>query len=229
MYGNKRILGLIPARGGSKGLPGKNIRPLAGKPLLAWTIEAAQQSEFVDRVVLSSDDEAILDCGRRWGADVPFVRPAPLAADDTPGMAVVRHALEQLPGYDHVVLLQPTSPLRSGKDVDGAIQRLFSANAPACVSVTPAEKSPYWMYFLSGDYRLQPVLPLADRAVNRQSLPDVYVLNGAVYVAEIGWLQQSGSFLSEQTVAYLMPVERSVDIDSERDFALAEAWLRVAR
>lgn len=229
MYGDKRILGLIPARGGSKGLPGKNIRPLAGKPLLAWTIEAALQSGFVDRVVLSSDDESILACGRQWGADVPFVRPAHLAADDTPGTAVVQHALEQLPGYDHVVVLQPTSPLRSGKDIDGAIERLFSTKAPACVSVTMAEKSPYWMFFLSGDYRLQPVLPFADRAVNRQSLPDVYVLNGAVYVAEIGWLQQSGSFLSEQTVAYLMPVDRSVDIDSERDLALAEAWLKIPR
>lgn len=229
MYRDKRILGLIPARGGSKGLPGKNIRPLAGKPLLAWTIEAARGSRYLDRIVLSSDDEAILACGRQWGAETPFVRPRHLAADDAPGMAVVLHALEQLPGYDWVVLLQPTSPLRLAQDIDAAIERLHDCGAPACVSVTAVDKSPYWMYFLSGEHCLQPVLPLSERAVNRQCLPDIYVLNGAVYVAEIAGLQASGSFLGGGAVAYVMPASRSVDIDTERDFALAEAELAAVR
>jgi N-acylneuraminate cytidylyltransferase len=228
MFGNKRVLALIPARGGSKGVPGKNIRALAGKPLLAWTVAAAQGSRYIDRIVLSSDDEAILEVGRCCGAETPFVRPAHLSGDQARGVDVVVHAIEAVPGYDYVVLLQPTSPLRAVEDIDGAIELMMQRTAPACVSVTRADKSPYWMYFVDQAGGMAPVLKREQRAVNRQELPDVYVLNGAVYVAEISWFLQHRSFLTEQTVAYPMPQARSVDIDTERDFAVTE-WILSTR
>ncbi|NJD05356.1 MAG: acylneuraminate cytidylyltransferase family protein [Methylococcaceae bacterium] len=225
MYQGKRILAVIPARGGSKGLPGKNIRPLAGKPLLAWSIEAARRSRYIDRIVLSSDDPAIMETARQWGAEVPFRRPPELATDQALGIDVVLHAIEQVPGFDYVVLCQPTSPLRLAEDIDGAIEKLFETAAPVCVSVTETEKTPYWMFTLAQGDRMVPVMEHPNRSVNRQELPKVYVLNGAVYVAEIGWFQRVRSFLTDQTLGYVMPANRSVDIDSERDFLLAEILL----
>jgi N-acylneuraminate cytidylyltransferase len=225
MFADKRFLAVIPARGGSKGLPGKNIRPLAGKPLLAWSIEAARRSRYIDHIVLSTDDAAIIEVGRQLGIDVPFVRPSYLSSDIAVGVDVILHAIEQVPGYDYVVLCQPTSPLRIAEDIDGAIEKVFVTGAPVCVSVTEAEKPPYWMFTLADQDLMIPVLQHPDRSVNRQSLPPVYLLNGAVYVAEIEWFKQSRSFLTDQTVAYVMPASRSVDIDTVRDFAIAEWWL----
>jgi len=220
-----KMLALIPARGGSKGLPGKNIRPLAGKPLIAWTIEAARASRYVSRVVVSSDDEAILAVARAYGADVPFVRPLDLARDDTPGIDVVLHALDCLPDYDWVVLLQPTSPLRSAEDIGQAITRCLQGGAPACVSVTAAPSNPWWMFHVEEDGWMASFLPAAERPTRRQDLPELYALNGAVYVARVDWLRQTRSFLTEETVAYVMPAERSVDIDTLLDFRLAECLL----
>jgi N-acylneuraminate cytidylyltransferase len=225
MYRGKKFLAVIPARGGSKGLPGKNIRPLAGKPLLAWSIEAARRSRYIDRIVLSSDDPAIMATARQWGAEAPFQRPAELATDQALGIDVVLHAIEQVAGFDYVVLCQPTSPLRIAEDIDGAIEKLFQTGAPVCVSVTEAEKTPYWMFTLAESDRMVPVMEHPDRSVNRQELPKIYVLNGAVYVAEIGWFKKARSFLTDETLGYVMPASRSVDIDTERDFLLAETLL----
>lgn len=222
-----KVLAVIPARGGSKGLPGKNIRPLAGKPLIAWTIEAARGARWVDRVIVSSDDEAILAVARAWGADTPFVRPAELAADDTPGIAVVFHALDALPGYDWVVLLQPTSPLRTAADIDRAIERCWADDAPACVSVTEAPCTPGWLFHLDDNHRLRGYLPEAQRPKRRQDSPELFTLNGAVYVARSAWFRQTGGFLTEETRAWPMPPERSVDIDTLLDFRLAELLLSV--
>lgn len=219
----KRLLALITARGGSKGLPRKNVLPVGGKPLIAWTISAAIEAEFVDHVVLSSDDDEIIKTAMKWGCTVPFRRPTELASDTASSMDVVLHALDQLPGYDFVVLLQPTSPLRTSRDIDAAFLLLQASGAPSCVSVCEAEQSPYWMYRLAEDGKLEDLLPLPTAAKRRQDLPPVYVLNGAIYIANVDWLRSTKSFLGDGSIAYLMPKERSIDIDTADDF---EAFYR---
>lgn len=211
-----RVLAVIPARGGSKGVPRKNVREAGGRPLIGWTIEAARGAQSLDRVILSSDDAEIIEVAGRLGLEAPYVRPAELAGDKTPTIDVLLDALARLPGHDWVVLLQPTSPLRTAADIEGAIARCVETGAPACVSVTPAQESPYWMYTVAEAGRMQPLLPQA-AATRRQDLPPVYSLNGAVYVARAGFLQERRSFLQPETVAYVMPVERSLDIDTEAD------------
>lgn len=224
MIDAQAVLAVIPARGGSKGLPGKNIRQAGGKPLIAWTIEAARGARLVDRVILSSDDAAIIAVAREWGCEAPFVREARLAGDETPTIEVVLDALARLPGYPWVVLLQPTSPLRTAADVDGAIARCAALGAPSCVSVCPARESPYWMYTLAEGSRLAPLLP-AGMPTRRQDLPAVYSLNGAVYVARADWLARERKFVTTETVAYEMPAERSLDIDTESDLIQLQALL----
>lgn len=206
-------------------MPGKNIRPLKGRPLIGWSIEAACASRYVSRVVVSSDDEEILAVARDQGAETPFRRPASLAGDATPGMDVVLHALDQLAGFEWVVLLQPTSPLRLAADIDAAIEQCLKTNAPACVSVCEAPASPWWMFEVGAECRMRSFLPAEQRPIRRQDLPDLYALNGAVYVAKTEWLRMSLSFLTEETVAYVMPSARSVDIDTLFDFQLAECLL----
>lgn len=227
MIQGKTVLAVIPARGGSKGVPRKNIRLVAGKPLIAWTIETAQQSAYLDRIVVSTEDEEIADVARQYGAEVPFLRPQELAQDDTPGIEPVLHTVECLLGYDFVVLLQPTSPLRTAGDIDRCIEVCVERGALACVSVTPADKPPQWMYVLDQAFRLQPIVPQEQFISRRQDAPDIYVLNGAVYVAQTEWLKASRSFLTETTAAYVMPKERSLDIDSELDFLIAAELLKV--
>lgn len=217
MINGKSIIAIIPARGGSKGLPRKNVRLLGGKPLIAWTIEAAWASRYLDRVILSSDDDEIITVAATYGCDVPFKRDPTLAADDTPSIEVVIDALERCSGYDMVVLLQPTSPLRTAEDIDKAIEQCEALNAPACVSVCETEQSPYWMYTLEHGARLLPIIP-SSTFTRRQDLPSAYILNGAVYVAQTDWLFKEHTFISAATVAYVMPTARSIDIDTEDDF-----------
>lgn len=217
MITGRRTLGVITARGGSKGLPGKNVMPAAGRPLIAWTVDAALASRSIDRLVLSTDDGAIAAAARRHGCDVPFMRPAALATDSATSIDVILHALEEVPGFDVVVLLQPTSPLRTAADIDAACD-LVGAGAPAAVSVAPVEQSPYWMYRLDDGRALTPVLPLPAGVSRRQDLPPVYALNGAVYVADVAWLRRTRTFVTAETVAHVMPIERSIDIDTAADF-----------
>lgn len=224
VIGGKTVIAIVPARGGSKGLPGKNIVPVGGKPLLAWTIEAARKARYLDRIILSSDDDAIIAVALQLGCEVPFRRDAGLAADESPTIEVVLDALNRCPGYDWAVLLQPTSPLRVADDIDRALEHCVALGAPACVSVCEAEQSPYWMYTLQAGRRLAPLLPTS--ATRRQELPPAYVLNGAVYVAAVAELTANRSFLTAETVAYEMPVERSLDIDTASDLAQAESYLR---
>lgn len=219
-----RTLGLIPARGGSKGVPRKNVRPLGGKPLIAWTIEAALASGVIDRVVVSTDDEEIAGVGAAWGAEIPFMRPSRLAGDEAPGIEVVRHALEQLSGFDTLVLLQPTSPLRTAADVTAAVRLHEASQRRNCIAMTEADDSPYWSYYL-GDGVLRPVIS-HEVPLRRQDLPHVVTVNGAIYVANAVRLAAQGSFLQPDMVPYLMPRERSVDIDTEFDFQLCEFLIR---
>ena len=211
------VLAVIPARGGSKGVPGKNIREVGGKPLIAWSIEAAKGSQFVDRVIVSSDTDYIGEVALAWGCEVPFVREANLAKDETPTIEVVLDAIDRCPGFDWVLLLQPTSPLRLAIDIDNAIKRCIELEASSCVSVCQATESPYWMFELGIGDLLHPLMP--DIQVSRrQDLPPVYTLNGAIYFARTDWLRQHRKFISQGTVAYEMSIERSIDLDSEADF-----------
>ena len=220
----QRVLGVIPARGGSKGLPRKNILSAAGRPLIAWTVDAGLKSSVVDKLIVSSDDDEIISIAVQLGCVAPFKRPTWLSSDTASSIDVVTHALDQLPPYDYVVLLQPTSPLRSAGDIDAAFALMREHSCPACVSVSLVDMSPYWMYTLTGDSRLAKIVDMPKGVTRRQDLPPVYALNGAIYIAQVDWLRANGSFVSADTVAYEMPSERSIDIDTAQDF---EAFRRV--
>ena len=225
MIQQRSVLALVPARGGSKGLPRKNVLPLCGKPLIAWSIEAARRSRYVDRIIVSSDDQEILDAARGAGAEVPFVRPPALATDEASSMDVALHALDAVgQSYDYLVLLQPTSPLRRAEDIDGCLEACLKYDAPSCVSVTEPDKSPFWMYTEDARGRLVPLFPGRDTD-RRQELPVVQALNGAVYVSRTSSLRAHRKFLSAETVAWHMPRARAVDIDSDLDFRIAALLL----
>jgi N-acylneuraminate cytidylyltransferase len=219
-----KVLALITARGGSKGLPRKNVLLAGGKPLIAWTVKAALESQFVDRVVLSSDDDEIMVAAEAAGCEVPFRRPTHLATDKASSMDVVKHALQELPDYDYIVLLQPTSPLRTNDDIDAAFQLMLTRNAPACVSVSEVDQSPYWMYRLTDDNKLVNIMEPLGNLSRRQDLPTIYALNGAIYIAKVDWLIKTEKFVDTETIAYQMPKERSLDIDDMNDF---ERFLKI--
>ncbi|MCP9941919.1 acylneuraminate cytidylyltransferase family protein [Cyanobium sp. ATX 6E8] len=221
------LLALIPARGGSKGIPRKNIRPLAGKPLIAHTICAARQVSGIERVVVSTDDPEIAAVARQWGAEVPFLRPPELAADTTPGIDPVLHALEQIPEASRLLLLQPTSPLRAAADIEGILAFQAQHSCPSVVSVTASPKHPQWMVRLNPGHELTPFLPPA-AADTRQQLEPAYAFNGALYLCDRTWLQNQRSFVGPGTLGYLMPPERSVDIDTSLDWLWAETLLQRA-
>jgi len=228
MIGPASVLAVVAARGGSKGVPRKNVLPLGGKPLIAWTVEAALASKTLDRVIVSSDDREIIDAAVAAGAEAPFVRPSKLARDDTPGTAPVLHALDAVgEPYEFVVLLQPTSPFRAAEDIDAAVELCARSGAPSVVSVAPVRTSPYWTVVIGDDGTMSPVIPGGTLIGRRQELPPTYELNGAVYVARTDWLRQSESFIGEGTLAHVMPQERSREIDTPLDFIVARAVLDV--
>jgi CMP-N,N'-diacetyllegionaminic acid synthase len=230
MYEKRKILALIPARGGSKGLPGKNILPLLGKPLIAWTIEEALKSEYIDRVIVSTDDVAIADIARRHGAGIPFMRPEGLASDSAAAMDVLFHALEWLDAHEDphglVALLQPTSPLRLSGDIDDAIRLLFDKGGKAVVSVSKSDHHPYWENSLPPDGNMKNFLRKDAVNQGRQALPDFYRINGAIYIGDTRYLRRKNSFFGNRTFAYIMPRERSVDIDDRLDLMVAEMLLK---
>ena len=231
MYNDKRILGFIPARGGSKGLSGKNVLPLLGKPLIAWTIEQAQESRYIDQVLVSTDSEEIAEISKNYGAEVPFMRPKELATDNAKVMDVLAHTLNWLEMdknlYDVIILLQPTSPLRSKEDIDSAIEMLFSKQARSIVSVCETEHHPHWSNALPPDGCMKDFITNENRNKNRQELPNFYRLNGAIYLAFSYYVKAHGSFLGNGTYAYIMPRERSIDIDNEVDFRFAEFLMQM--
>lgn len=220
------MLGIIPARGGSKGVPRKNLRTLGGRPLLEWTANAAHASKLIDRLILSTDDDEIARAGTALGLEVPFRRSSEAASDTASAADVVRHAVAALgDGFDYLVYLQPTSPLRSTADIDGCLERLASGDGDFCVSVHASPARPEWMFFLSQEDRIEPVVGRMD-AQRRQALRPCYILNGAVYAARLDAFERAGTFLTDRTLAYVMPVERGADLDEEADFEVAELMLR---
>lgn len=223
------ILGLIPARGGSKGVPYKNIKPLNSKPLIAYTIEHARKSKYLTRLMVSTDSEDIARAAMQYGAQVPFLRPKELAQDNTPGIDVVLHALEWLEakeGYspDAIVLLQPTSPFRTAEDIDNAIAIYIEQKPLSLVSVCVADDNPYWMMRID-DGILMPLMGHIDHT-RRQDLPKAYKLNGAIYISSPAVLKERRTFFTEHTIPYIMPRERSLDIDDMLDFHIAEYLLK---
>ncbi len=225
------ILALVTARGGSKGLPGKNILPLAGRPLIGWTIEAARDSGRLDRIILSTDDPAIVEVARSHGAEAPFLRPTELARDDSPHIDAVLHALQWLDrhdGYrpDFVLLLQPTSPLRTSRDIGAAIAMAESGAADSVVGVTQTHDHPYLARRMSSDGLLFPFVPCDIDYPRRQDLSPAYAVNGAIYLNRRERLLATRSFESGRAVGYEMPAERSLQIDTAWDFHLCDLVLR---
>jgi len=221
----RRFLGLIPARGGSKGIPRKNLISIAGKPLIDYTIEAALGSRRLDRVLLSTDDEEIAETGRRLGLKMPFLRPAELAGDDAPMMAVIRHAVGQLEsaeGYRPmaVVLLQPTSPLRTAAHVDAAIELFLKEDADSVVSVSEPLEHPCDMaWFEKGTMHL--ALSAEERWKGRQTYPNFYFVNGAIYIVKTELIETANHPWGGKTVPFLMSPLDSIDVDGDAQLKLA--------
>jgi len=230
MFKGRRFLALIPARGGSKGLKDKNIRQLNNKPLLAYTIEAAKESRIFDRIIVSTDSEKIAAVALKYGAEVPFMRPKELATDTASSMDVLIYTIELLQEsndkYDYVALLQPTSPLRTSQDIVGAVNLLIEKNANSVVSVCRVEHSPLWSNTLPEDLSLKDFIRPEIRNLRRQDLPIFYRLNGAIYIVKVSYILESKDFFGQESYAYIMPVNRSVDIDTELDLVLAEVLLQ---
>jgi CMP-N,N'-diacetyllegionaminic acid synthase len=224
------IVAIIPARGGSKGLKRKNVLPLNGKPLIAYSIEAALKMDDIDRVIVSTDCEEIAEFAKEYGAEVPFIRPESLASDTATTIDVLKHTidfLKQEEGYetDHILLLQPTSPLRSEKHVKEALN-LYLENRCPVVSVCLADSHPYLMRVKHGEY-LVPFVDQPDKkATRRQDLPEVYELNGAIYLTDYHHLMNVSAIYKDKVIPYVMDKRSSVDIDDEIDFKLAEVLLK---
>jgi CMP-N,N'-diacetyllegionaminic acid synthase len=223
------VLGVVPARGGSKGIPQKNLAMIAGRPLLAYTADAARASRHLSRVVVSTDDEAIAAAARTLGLDVPFMRPADLAADDTPMLPVLQHAAREMAragsAADVVVLLQPTSPLRRASHIDDAIELLQSTGADSIVSVVevPHQFSPVSVMRLDGG-RLRPFLD-GPPVTRRQDKPRVYARNGPAVLAVRTRVLEAGSLYGDDSRPLLMTAAESLDVDGPEDLARAELML----
>jgi CMP-N,N'-diacetyllegionaminic acid synthase len=226
-----KVLGIIPARGGSKGILRKNLVALAGRPLLYYTIRAAQTSSRLTRTILSTEDQEISDVGRSHGIEVPFVRPAALATDEARSVEVAKHALEFVENqeginYELVCLLQPTCPLRSPHDIDSAIEMLDHSDADGVVSLARVEEPHPVKMMLVSNGSVHPLFPDQwHETLRRQELPPTFYLNGAVYCVRREVLLNHESLWGKKTLAYVMPQERSVNIDTPLDVRIAEFWL----
>jgi len=231
-----RVLGVVTARGGSKGIPGKNLKRANGKPLIAYTIEAAQQSGVFDRLILSTDDEAIAACARALGCEVPFMRPAALARDETIHLDVMTHAVAWMRDQaryspDLVMILQPTSPLRSADDIRAAVNLIEATGADSVVSVSevPAHYNPVRTLRVGADGMATLFVtgaPVRRRINRRQDMTPAWTMNGAIYLFRTGVLfAGEPSLYGDRTAAYVMPPERGLSIDDEQDWASFERAL----
>lgn len=229
------VIAFIFARGGSKGLPGKNLAPLGGKPLIAHAIEAAQEARTVDRVVMSTDDPEIARVAGKWGAEVPFLRPAELARDDSPEWLAWRHALDAVDEAaakptDIFVSVPPTAPLRLPGDIDACVERFREGDVDVVLTATAAARNPYFnMVTLDAGGRADLVIPPGDGIHNRQSAPAVYDLTTVCYVARPDFLRAADHLFAGRVGAVLVPRERAVDIDDQLDLAIARTLMDIDR
>ena len=225
MLEGKTFLAIIPARGGSKRLPRKNILDLAGKPLIAWSIEAALKSEYIDKVIVSSDDDEILQISQSFGADI-IKRPQELATDISTSFDAIKHTINETQLYDYVVLLQPTSPLRNKKHIDESIQTLISKDADAVISVCEMDHSPLWSNTLPENESMNHFIREEVKNKRSQDLDNYYRLNGAIYICKTDLLLKEETFFIKKNIyAYKMQRKSSIDIDEKIDFKLAEFFI----
>ncbi len=232
MLKGKKVLAIIPARKGSKRLPNKNILDLNGKPLIAWTIEAAKESRYIDRIIVSTDSGVIAGISKKFGAEVPFIRPKELAGDTASSIDVIIHVINSLKDmgetFDYLILLQPTSPLRIAQDIDKAFEMLNNSTK-AIVSVCETEHPPLWSNTLPDDLSMKDFIRPEMRNIRSQDLPKYYRLNGAIYIADVNYLINCHGFLGQHTKAFIMPQERSIDIDDEIDFILCKVIVNTTK
>lgn len=225
------MIAIIPARGGSKGLPGKNIKLLNGKPLIAYTIEAAKNASGIERVIVSTDDKEIAKVAKQYGAEVPFKRPEELSGDTASAVDVYLHVIDYLREneslqIDKFMVLLPTAPLRTSQHIEEALDKFHKTNATTLISMTEAETPPSWYYSLNIDGTvinagLADVNPIANRQNNQ-----IYLIpNGAIYILDADLLQEERTYYTNSTVPYIMSKECSIDIDTLYDFKLAEFFV----
>ncbi len=227
MINGKTILGIIPARGGSKRLPKKNIKMIANKPLLLWTLEAGKQSKFIDRLIVTSDDEQILKISTENGADI-VRRPSELSEDRTSTYDAIKHTIEKMKeDYDYICLLQPTSPLRHSGHIDEALEQLIEKKSDAIISVSEMNENPHWSNTLNEDNDMSKFLKPEIKNKRSQDLKKYYHVNGAIYICRTDMLlAQKTFFIKSNIYAYIMNKECSIDIDDEFDFLLADLLLK---
>lgn len=236
MINDKHVIAIIPARGGSKGLPGKNIKELCGKPLIAWSIEAGLASQYIDEVMVTTDSEEIAQIARDFGAAVPFIRPAELASDTATTFDTVKHVIdhyqkEENKSFDYVVLLEPTSPLRDNNDIDGSIEQLLSTqNALAIVGICKTEsQNPAFLVKKDSSGYLVGYENKDMKAVRRQDIKDIFFFEGSVYVSQVDALLNKKTFYHDHTIGYEFPKWKSLEVDDIDDFIMIEALLNYKR
>lgn len=231
MYRDNKILAIIPARGGSKRLPGKNIKKIGSKPMIAHAVLAAKKSKYIDRIVVSTDDPAIVKVVKKYGAEVPFVRPAEFASDTAPTLPVLQHAVRFYENElkfkpDLIILVQTTNPLIKAEDIDKTIETLFKTKTNTCFTVTEISQRPEWMYRLDGK-KPELFIKKGDGLKTRsQNLPRLGIINGTVYAMKYDTLIKKNKIYDKNTSVYIMPRDRSVDIDNYFDFKIAEALIK---
>jgi len=230
--GQTKILVIIPARGGSKGLPRKNVLDLAGKPLITWSIDVARACGTIDRIIVSTDDEEIASVAKAHGAEVPFMRPKDLALDNSTTISALFHAIDWLKDNQqyhpkYLLLLQPTSPLRSVVDIENVIEMFREEKVRSVVSVCKATHHPWLANTIADDGNMENFMNKEISNQRRQDFPEYYQLNGAIFMIEIDYLRRCNGFFGSKTYAYKMPAERSIDIDSALDLQFADFLIRM--
>ena len=230
MINRKSILAIIPARIDSKGIPQKNIKKLAGKPLIAWTIKEAKKSKYIDRLIITTDSEVIARISRKEGAETPFLRPFELALDNSSGTDVIQHTLEWFQkdksSFDYFIYLQPTSPFRTVKHIDEAIESIMSSKqSNSLISVSIPSKHPYWMKKINKDGFLESFIETDKSYNNRQELPNVFAVNGAIYICKWNVFLKDHSFYKGNCLPFIMDSHSSIDLDTLDDWSFAEYLL----
>lgn len=231
MYKEKRILGVVVGRGGSKGIPRKNVRLLGGRPLISYAVVPGKESAYIDRLIVSSDDAEIIEVAKSFGAEAPFVRPAELASDTAKALPVIQHAVqfcehEEGKKYDFIVYLEPTGPLRLAEDIDRAVEKAVDTNADSVVGLMELEDANPVRVKKIVDDRIEPFAIPEPEGLRRQDQEKAYLRNGSVYVFKRDSVVDKNSLWGEVSRPYVMPRERSVNIDEESDFLVAEYFLK---
>ncbi|WP_027327686.1 cytidylyltransferase domain-containing protein [Helicobacter pametensis] len=234
MYQNKSFLAIIPARSGSKGLPDKNIKDLCGHPLMAWSIKAGLGSKYIDRVVVSTDSQEYADIAKSYGAEAPFLRPKELSLDTSTTFDSIKHTIDFYQNelnqiFDYIVLLEPTSPLRETEDIDNAIITLISnQKASSLVSVCKSEsQNPAFLVRLTNHSQLiEGYINKSFTPIRRQDIEDFYFFDGTIYVSETNSLLQHQNFYHKNTMGYVVPKWKSLEVDDEDDFLMIEAMMK---